>query len=109
MGSPQESARSPRGGAGSGQNTSRLALIAGEVGRGLHNMGSSTKHLINPAARHEEARQRFENDVASKLMDVIEKKKLANLQVRGVVPARSVVADNLSVPCSRFFQTVSFL
>eukprot|EP00903_Cladosiphon_okamuranus_P008105 g7812.t1 len=79
VGSPLESARSPRGGAGSGQNTGRLAFIAGEAGRGLHNMGSGTKH-INPAARHEEARIRFENDVARKLMDVIEKKKFANLQ-----------------------------
>lgn len=82
MGSPQETVRSPHGGAGSGQNTGRLAFIAGEVSKGLHNMGGSSKQLTNPAARHEEARQRFENDVASKLMDVIEKKKLANLQVR---------------------------
>lgn len=100
MGSPQDTARSPRGGAGSaqntgrmgsGQNTGRLAFVAGEVGRGLHNMGSS-RQLIDPAARHEEARQRFENDVAGKLMNVIEKKKLANLQVSGVVPVRSVLA-----------------
>ncbi|CAM9821681.1 unnamed protein product [Scytosiphon promiscuus] len=62
VGSPQDTARSPRGGGGV-----------------VNNVGSS-RQLINPAARHEEARQRFEKDVASKLMDVIEKKKLTNLQ-----------------------------
>eukprot|EP00752_Nemacystus_decipiens_P001891 g1821.t1 len=89
VGSPQETARSPRGGAGSAQNTGRIvggqhtgrpAFVAGEVGRALHNLGNSSKQLTDPAARHEEARQRFEHDVASKLMDVIEKKKLANLK-----------------------------
>lgn len=36
---------------------------------------------INPTARHEEARTRFEEDVARKLMGVIEKKKIDNLKV----------------------------
>ena len=108
VGSPQETARSPRGGAASGQNTGRiasgqntgrLAFVAGEMGRSLNNMGNSSKHIINPAARHEEARQRFEHDVASKLLGVIEKKKLANLQVGGVVPARSIVLG-ISFPFS---------
>lgn len=96
VGSTQEAAVSPRGaGSGhntgrgigsrqntgrmaSGQNTSRNPFLACE-GNGGNN---SSRQLINPAARHEEARQRFENDVASKLMQVIEKKKLANLEVR---------------------------
>lgn len=107
LASPQDTARSPRGG-GSGQNTGRLAsgqntgrlasgqntgrlasgpntgrmgFVAGEGGGSVANNVGSSKQLINPAARHEEARQRFEKDVASKLMDVIEKKKLSNLQV----------------------------
>ncbi|CAM9152646.1 unnamed protein product, partial [Hapterophycus canaliculatus] len=86
--SPQDTARSPRGG-GSGQNTGRLAsgqntgrkaFVAGEGGGSVANNIGSSRQLINPAARHEEARQRFEKDVASKLMEVIEKKKLAHLQ-----------------------------
>ncbi|CAM9763224.1 unnamed protein product, partial [Ectocarpus fasciculatus] len=94
VGSTQETAVSPRGaGSGhntgrgigsrqntgrmaSGQNTSRNPFLACE-GNGGNN---SSRQLINPTARHEEARQRFENDVASKLMQVIEKKKLANLE-----------------------------
>lgn len=88
LGSPQESARSPRGGGfGSGQNTGRMAFAAGEeglaaVGGGILNMGNSHKQLINPTTRHQEARQRFETEMASKLMQVIDKKKLSNLQVR---------------------------
>ncbi|CAM9233519.1 unnamed protein product, partial [Ectocarpus sp. 4 AP-2014] len=94
VGATQEAAVSPRGagsahntgrGIGttpntgrmaSGQNTGRNAFLAGE-GNGGNN---SSRQLINPTARHEEARQRFENDVASKLMQVIQKKKLANLE-----------------------------
>ena len=93
VGSPQDTSRSPRGAAGSGQNTGRIAsgqntsrigAMAGEFGAGAlagGGGGSSSQQLINPAARHEEARMRFENDVASKLMQVIDKKKIANLQV----------------------------
>ncbi|CAB1120523.1 unnamed protein product [Ectocarpus sp. CCAP 1310/34] len=94
VGATQEAAVSPRGagsahntGCGigsrqntgrmaSGQNTGRNAFTACE-GNGGNN---SSRQLINPTLRHEEARQRFENDVASKLMQVIEKKKLANLE-----------------------------
>ncbi|CAM9443367.1 unnamed protein product [Ectocarpus sp. 12 AP-2014] len=61
----------------SGQNTGRNAIFIACEGNGGNN---SSRQLINPTARHEEARQRFENDVASKLMQVIEKKKLANLE-----------------------------
>ncbi|CAN0227072.1 unnamed protein product, partial [Ectocarpus sp. 8 AP-2014] len=84
VGATQEAAVSPRGAGSahntgrmaSGQNTGRNAFLACE-GNGGNN---SSRQLINPTARHEEARQRFENDVASKLMQVIEKKKLANLE-----------------------------
>ncbi|CBJ29045.1 hypothetical protein Esi_0133_0042 [Ectocarpus siliculosus] len=94
VGATQEAAVSPRGagsahntgrGIGSrqntgrmasGQNTGRNAFLACEDNGG----NNSSRQLINPTARHEEARQRFENDVASKLMQVIEKKKLANLE-----------------------------
>lgn len=49
----------------------------GSARGGLPNEGAES----NPAARHEEARMKFEQDVASKLMRVIEKKKLDNLKV----------------------------
>lgn len=50
----------------------------GRVRGGLFNDGGEN----NPAARHEEARMRFEQDVATKLRRVIEKKKMENLKVR---------------------------
>lgn len=98
MGSPQETARSPRGGIGSGQNTGRTTFVGeegagvktGAVGGSIFDMGNSHKQLVSPTARHQEARQRFENEMASKLMQVIDKKKLANLQVR---------ADLVMCPC----------
>lgn len=77
------------------QNTARGAELdsaqAGGVLAGVQSSGrghgSARGELVhdggenNPAARHEEARMRFEQDVASKLMRVIEKKKLEDLKV----------------------------
>lgn len=69
---PGETRRSPRGGE-SGQDTGRQASSRRSTRKGQQN---------NPAARHEEARQKFEQDVAYKLMSVIDKKKISDLQVR---------------------------
>lgn len=89
-GEPPDTAVSARGG-GSGQDTGRA--LAGGAGTGA---GQDLPHN-NPALRHEEARQRFERDVASKLMEVIEKKKFANLKVR----ALDFVFVSLGVWCSQ--------
>lgn len=75
----QENTRGQRGGGESGQDSGRLS---GRNTSGYYGGSGWPDATSNPAVRHEEALQKFERDVANKLMAVIDRKKLANLQVR---------------------------
>lgn len=95
-GADRDSARLGWAGAGLGVDGQVSARGLGSS-RGLSTARTGLPHNggeINPAARHEEARKKFDEDASNKLMRVIEKKKMDNLKVRVTFSCECVFVCN---------------